>query len=523
MEKSILDIMINRNEFPIIFIGSGIPRRYLVKYPSWEELLEEFWRKAEQENFYGFLNKERDKIGDLSSRIDQDFEINVNVASEIEKIINMKFYNGDIEIEGLTQKEAYKNDLSPFKKALANRFSKYQIKDSYLEELAHFRKMLVKSQMILTTNYDTFIEDQYNKESSYNIKKYIGQRGFFQQTIGYSEIYKIHGCISEPKSLVIGKTDYELYDENSILISAKVISMLLHSPIIFLGYSLTDRNVRKLIKSFAMSLSDQEKEELEKRLLLVQWEKGSEKLVEQVINDPDLGCRLTAIRTDNYSLIYDKIAEINQGVAPAEVRRYQHVIKQLIIEKGKAGSLQSVLVSPNELDDIEKNLKDRNIVVAIGDSKLIFNMPNVVEYILDYIRDDTEQNNDTMLRFIASQNNNILPFWRYLSEESILKSSLAESEKEKLRKRLRTFVDVKDQIDLLQFTEKYNSLEEIKNAGLKEYHKHCVVAANIDTIGIEKCREYIIDELNKIKSKGEIKVPTTLRRLALIYDFRKNH
>ena len=303
MEKSILDIMINRNEFPIIFIGSGIPRRYLVKYPGWEELLEEFWRKAEQENFYGFLNKERDKVGDLSSRIDQDFEINVNVASEIEKIINMKFYNGDIEIEGLTQKEAYKNDLSPFKKALANRFSKYQIKDSYLEELTHFRKMLVKSQMILTTNYDTFIEDQYNKESSYNIKKYIGQRGFFQQTIGYSEIYKIHGCISEPKSLVIGKTDYELYDENSILISAKVISMLLHSPIIFLGYSLTDRNVRKLIKSFAMSLSDQEKEELEKRLLLVQWEKGSEKLVEQVINDPDLGCRLTVIRTDNYSLI----------------------------------------------------------------------------------------------------------------------------------------------------------------------------------------------------------------------------
>ena len=46
MEKSILDIMINRNEFPIIFIGSGIPRRYLVKYPGWEELLEEFWRSA---------------------------------------------------------------------------------------------------------------------------------------------------------------------------------------------------------------------------------------------------------------------------------------------------------------------------------------------------------------------------------------------------------------------------------------------------------------------------------------------
>lgn len=523
MERSILDILIKKNEFPIIFIGAGIPKRYLVKYPGWEELLEEFWKKSGQENFYGYLSRKREEFSDLTNKVEQDFEININVGSEIEQIFNSKFYEGSIVVEGLTQKEAYKNQLSPFKVSLANRFSKYQIKESTESELDYFRKMLMKSQMILTTNYDSFIEDQYNKESRYQIKKYIGQKGLFQQTIGYSEIYKIHGCVSEPKSLIIGKKDYISYDNNSILISAKIISMLLHSPIIFLGYSLTDRNVRKLIKSFTMSLSEQEKNELEKRLLLIQWDEGNDKIVEQVINDTDLGCRITVIKTDNYSLIYQMLAKIDQGVAPAEVRRYQHVIKQLIIEKGRAGSLQSVLLSPNDLDDIEKNVADSNIVVAIGDSKLIFNMPNVVDYILDYVQETTEQNSDTMLRFIASQNNNVLPFWRYLSEEAIQKSSLADREKEKLRKRLRLYADINEQLDSLPFKEEYQGLEEIKKKNLKEYHEHSVVAANVENIGIDDCKEYIIEELQKIKDRREITVPTSLRRLSLIYDFKKNH
>lgn len=58
--------------------------------------------------------------------------------------------------------------------------------------------------------------------------------------------------------------------------------MLLHSPIIFLGYSLTDRNVRKIIKDFTCSLSEEEKLELEKRLIVVQWESDMKEIEEEV-------------------------------------------------------------------------------------------------------------------------------------------------------------------------------------------------------------------------------------------------
>ena len=82
--------------------------------------------------------------------------------------------------------------------------------------------------------------------------------------------------------------------------------MLLNSPIIFLGYSLTDRNVRKIIREFTGSLNETEKIELEKRLILVQWEKDEKEIKEEAIIDKDLGCRLTVVRTNNFIDIYIK-------------------------------------------------------------------------------------------------------------------------------------------------------------------------------------------------------------------------
>lgn len=127
MEKSILDILIEKNEFPVIFIGSGISKRYLTGYPSWEELLEELWNKTKNKNFFGHLNKirERFKQEGITDEGELDFLVNTSVATEVEAKVNEKFFDEKIEIEGLTQKEAYKDSISPFKKLLANRFSKY--------------------------------------------------------------------------------------------------------------------------------------------------------------------------------------------------------------------------------------------------------------------------------------------------------------------------------------------------------------------------------------------------------------
>ncbi|PWX49450.1 hypothetical protein [Clostridium perfringens] len=68
MHKKILDTLVESNEFPIIFIGSGISKRYLKDYPSWVELLEILWNESNSEgNFYGYLSKVRDSLSQEAS------------------------------------------------------------------------------------------------------------------------------------------------------------------------------------------------------------------------------------------------------------------------------------------------------------------------------------------------------------------------------------------------------------------------------------------------------------------------
>lgn len=523
MVKSILDNLIEKNEFPIIFIGAGISKRYLKNYPSWEQLLEELWSEVNDTNIYSYLNKinENLKTEGIDNEFKRKFIANTLVARDIEKLVNNKFFDGKITIEGLSQENVYKSSISPFKKYLSNKFTDYIIKDKVEKEVNEFSNLLLKAQIIITTNYDTFIEDTYNKKSNYEIKKYIGQQGFFRQTLGYAELYKIHGCVTEPTSVIINDNDYKNFNNNSILISAKIISLLLNSPIIFLGYSLTDVNVRNIIKDFTGSLSEHEKVELEKRLILVQWMEGINDILEEVIIDTDLGCRLTLIKTDNYYEVFRKISQINQGVAPSEVRRYQSVIRELIVERGKKGSLKAMLVSPGDLDEIEKTIGNKNIVVAIGDSKTIFNMPNTVDYIYDYIEGVNEQNINSILRFIASQQTkSILPVLKYITDENIDKCNLHDSEKKKLRKRIKKQAILRVQNEALPCKEVFKTIEDILKEKYPKYREQSLIAYNIDIIGTEKVRNYLLNELNDLKTKGEITASTQLKRLALIYDLK---
>jgi archaellum biogenesis ATPase FlaH len=102
-------------------------------------------------------------------------------------------------------------------------------------ELRYFRKFLAKARMIVTTNYDTFIEDELKQATEQVPTVYVGEKGFFNDTDGTAEVFKIHGSVSEPKLIVVTGDDYERYDATKLLISAKLLVGVLHSPIIFLS------------------------------------------------------------------------------------------------------------------------------------------------------------------------------------------------------------------------------------------------------------------------------------------------
>lgn len=530
---TIFEKLMSKNEFPVVFIGSGLSKRFLENFPDWATLLKEFWDELGFDNFYGTYNNLRDQISKAHKEYgdkELDHYTNIKMGTIIEENYNNAFNSNEVQIDGFSTEDAYESKISPFKIAISNRFKSYKLRDCSTKEYESLKKMLLKTQILLTTNYDRFIEDSYNKSSEYKITKYIGQKGFFQDTFGYAEIYKLHGCIESPADIIITEKDYERFEDNSVLISAKIISMMMNSPIIFIGYSLTDINVRKIIKDFTRSLSGDEIHVLENRLVLIEWQKGEKDFIEEVYNDNDLGCKLKVIKTDNFERLFNTITKINQGVAPTEVRKFQHVIKKLIIDRGKKGTLNSVLLAPEDLDKLESSLLTKNITVAIGDSTYIFQIPDIISYCLDYISDKDEISTEIRMRFaviqISQAPNSRFPINKLLDLEQITSSGLHPSEKQKLIQKIPHFTNFQYHYDKIisssVFNRKTTKIEEIIYVKTKDVNIFETLSYNIQRLDLEELKRYIVSELTLLKEKGEFKINTQFRRLLLLYDIVKN-
>lgn len=439
------------NEFPIIFIGSGITQRYFENAPTWDGLLEKLWNEAQMPKAYYARYDELKK----SKKKKSYFEIYTELAQELEEHFDSSFYNGKLSINSLTPKEAHQEDKSPLRYRIAEIYSSLKLREGVEEEVRLFRKMLKKARLIVTTNYDDFIEKQFD----FRITTRIGNRGLFEKSTGISELYKIHGSVSEPNSIVITANDYVKLERTSAIVNAKILSQLVDSPIVFLGYSLTDENVRSLLKDLTDNMPFSV-EDAAARIGVVDYQPGKTE-VEEIISNTDFGVHYTQISTDNFAEVYKRIAKVDQGISPLEIAKYQGAFRQIIEEKGRRKELKQVLTSFVDLDKLPEELQNKNLVVAFGDNRFIYKYPSYVDYIKIYFGDVDDMPLGIAIKFILAQSTkSTLPVSKYLLEVEKGDITLTEKEKIKINKRLSRFNSI-DSLNVKLPAVKY--LERIKN------------------------------------------------------------
>ena len=202
MYKNLKEIIDSFNTTPFLFVGSGITRRYY-GLPSWKGLLEIFINKISNDEF-AFASYEN-KAKEL---IKNENELYPKIAELIEKDFNNLWFRNDRNIRNLDQyysNKVKRESVSPFKAEVAMYIkNKSNISTEYIEEIEKLKKLSIRSiSGIITTNYDDFFEDNFE-----GYKRYVGQDELiFSGIQGIGEIYKIHGTIEEPKSIVIDSKD----------------------------------------------------------------------------------------------------------------------------------------------------------------------------------------------------------------------------------------------------------------------------------------------------------------------------
>jgi len=518
--------------YPIVFIGSGISKRYLENYPTWEELLNEYWQITNQEiDFYNYLLTIKEKYKNSAhDDSDLDHKIYTEAASKIENDFNKMFTENSIKLDGLDARRVFSEDISPFKYSVCERFSKINIRpDVNQEELNSFKVLLQKAKMIITTNYDAFIEHLL-LEQNIIPKLYVGNNGFFEDTVGWSELYKIHGDIRDPRSIIISTEDYARYDDKAILISAKILSNMIKNPILFIGYSLTDRNVKKLLSDFSSQLPREDGRKSAERIILIQHKANEQTVITKQITDQQLQVTYTSVETDNYKEIYDEISTVDEGLSPYDVLRYQRAIKTLIVNEGEKGALDTLLVSPSDLDKLEESVKQgKNLVVALGDKKYVFTQIKEINYLEDYLFDKHEISSKLAIDFILDSTNTVrIPFSKIIANCNLKSLNLAP----RLLNRLNERIDRHGKLDAMISSirldkvnddKKFYQIEDIKEANFSKYKELQVIIKNIKNIEINHLQGYVRNDAFKQFLECENNnLKTEYRRLFLAYDLLIN-
>lgn len=295
-----------KNKQPIFFIGSGLSRRYL-ETPDWEGLLNkiaietncdyqeiknqcdgEYEKIAQELEYYcfreakfdstGYQNHRkilRKKIADIFIKcsdkqikqmdIEKKEEINKRITNQLDNIENI------YETSSPTSIQHYAEEYN----RIAEDINSYSDECRKIIEIQELKKINPKA--IITTNYDTLLEDIIFKN---NCNKHVGQEGFLSSPANSEnkiDLYKIHGCVTRPDSIIITKEDYDDFFLKSKYLYSKLLTMFWEYPLIFIGYSISDRNIKDILTVMIEVMTDEQINEFLNYIWVIDYVKDENK------------------------------------------------------------------------------------------------------------------------------------------------------------------------------------------------------------------------------------------------------
>lgn len=273
---TIQDFISQYKNHPILFIGTGISLRYLKNSYTWDDLLSKIsFDLTENPEYYLDIKSSCELNGNfdylkIATIIEEEF----NSALQADRNGKFKKIN-DIFYE----KMANGINLSRFKIYISELFSSLEYRDGKMNELKEFKKIRKNIGSIVTTNYDGLIENVFE------FTKLIGNNILLSNP--YGSVYKIHGCYENPDKIIITEKDYTTFDNKYELIRAQLLSLFIHNPIIFLGYSVGDDNIKKILKTIFSYVEPNSEiaTKIKNNFLLVEYEKD---LNNETISEHDI-------------------------------------------------------------------------------------------------------------------------------------------------------------------------------------------------------------------------------------------
>ncbi len=363
MVDSSKDSLFGFKKPPILLMGSGISRRYATDAPNWRDLLIRIGKKIGIEDIVPFENDAERKCRD--SDLDPRSHRYPVLATKMQEYLDTRLKTQEIRIEDLLNGEElekyHARSAEAIKIMAATECSRLKIDpDSPLsEEIGYLRMMPDIVPCVITTNYDGIIEEGLF-ENRFKVYSRVSDY-YLSGSQGIGEIFKIHGTCEDPSTLVLTEEDYEKFDKRASIVSAKILSVLCDYPMIIMGYSIEDGDVKKILNNLMSSLDDDKLRELEKNIIFIEYVPEVAGIEPSTWRVPfeDHVMMLKSFRTCDFAPIFKEISSMEASVSPSTVRKIRQVVRTVqITEKSNNERYKAV-----GIDDITERDADKLVVV----------------------------------------------------------------------------------------------------------------------------------------------------------------
>lgn len=316
-EETISDCLDRHEYAPIIFVGSGLSRRYL-DAPNWRGLLSdltemcpkiekpiEYFEEeySEPEIASEFVKPFRkwawEDYGEFDHFPESLFNDETGESNKPEKYLKHKV-------------KEYFEELSPG--------SEDDLPSEYQEEIKKLRQIAPSA--VVTTNYDLLLEQIFQ-----GFETMVGQEIYHRENKIVGDLFKVHGCVSDKSSLVLTQEDYVYFEEEKKYISAKLLTYFTEHPVLILGHSASDENIKRLLSELDRMIPTEDNDLID-NLFLVDY-KDDPSVLE---GDPNLSrdelidvgkertVRVNAIRAHSFDWIFEAFGE-DEAMDKAQVEQ----------------------------------------------------------------------------------------------------------------------------------------------------------------------------------------------------------
>lgn len=491
---------------PYLFIGSGFSRRYL-NLENWEGLLKIFCSNIKEYNHY--RTRCNGNMSKIATSICYDFNEMIWNSSE-ESWIRFRDENAQYLID----------NSSALKIAISNyllKFHEVNVEEKYTEEIEELKKISIEG--IITTNWDNFLAHLFP-----NFHSIIGQDELLSSnSFGVGEIFKIHGCSTNPKSLVLTEDDYRDFNKRYAYLAAKLVTYFIEHPVIFIGYSLTDENVTEILSSIINCLSQDDIKMLSNNFIFVQRAKGEEGVKYSFKEIGGAQIPIIILELNDYSKLYRPLSKIQRKI-PVRIVRY---LKEQFFEFVQ-GNDPNAKVAVIDIDDSTSTEK-LELAIGVGIIKKLgtvgYNQIKTADIIEEVLFESKDFNAQLIIERTLPDSKGFVPIHYYLNKiKRIDPESFQRNAKINFEHKIENFQNPQYsrnfELNFSQFTlnELFEHPDKDKVMRLVPYFKF-----NSDD-EIETLGNFLKDQFKKYFEKSEDiggNKTTFFRKAVCFYDFLK--